>query len=190
MQKRIPWMFPFGLIMASLLLAASACGQPSNAFEEESPPPPPAMTPTLEVEQEVEQPQPTGETPFVFEDCEDPAVEIESGTTVTSEIVGDGQLPIDRKYFCVPIPDGITTITVEVTGMTDTLNLFMGYPDLQTVQEGGLEFWYLEGEGTEDLRLEVQHGRRDYVRPGLYYIEVSPTGLDVSTPFTLKVNIE
>jgi hypothetical protein len=176
--------------MAGLLLAIAACGQSSNAFEDESPPPPPAMTPTLEVELEVEQPQPTEETPVVFEECEDPAVDIDTGTTITSEIVGDGQIPVDRKYFCVPIPDEITTITVEVTGMTTTLNLFMGYSDLKTVQEGGLEFWYLEGEGTEDLRLEVQHGRRDYVRPGLYYIEVSPNELDVSTSFTLRVDIE
>lgn len=190
MQKRISQIIPLGFIIAGLLLTGTACGQTSNAFEKESPPPPPEMTPTLEVEQGVEQPQPTEETPFVFEECEDPAVEIETGTPISSEIVGDGQIPVDRKYFCVPIPDGITTITAEVIGMSATLNLFMGHPDLKTIQEGGFEFWYIEGEGTEDLKLEVEHGRRDYVRPGLYYIEVSPNELDVSTPFTLTVEIE
>jgi hypothetical protein len=121
------------------------------------------------------------------EECTEPATEISIGTGVSGEIEGQTQPPPQRLYFCVDIPGEVSSITVALTGMTADLNLYVGYPDLQTVQEGGFTFWATNERGTGDKAVVIEPGLADYVDAGSYYIEVSPNDFTESSPFTLTV---
>lgn len=154
-----------------------------------------------EVEEQISQqtltsaPTPTEEQVSIAEDtsipiesCEAPAAKISLGSPVSADIVGADQPPPERKYFCVEVPDGATNIQFELTGMTSDLNMYIGHPDLETVQNGGTWFWYTSERGTEDKVIVVEPALSDYVRPGPYYIEVSPQNFEESSPFTLRVS--
>ena len=65
----------------------------------------------------------------------------------------------------------------------------MGYPDLATLQEGGLGLWYSDNPDAEDEQVVVEPGfEEEFVDPGAYYIEVSSDSLSGSSPFTLNVS--
>ncbi len=131
----------------------------------------------------------TQDTPPTTGGCEAPATEIALGAAVRSEIVGEDQPPPERKYFCVHVPDGATSITFDLTETTSDLNLYVGHPDLETVQQGGLWFWSSTERGTEDKVVVVEPALADYVNPGPYYIEVSAEDFRASSPFTLSAHI-
>jgi hypothetical protein len=120
-------------------------------------------------------------------ECEEPAAEIDLGSALISEIVNDDQLPPERMYFCVQVPEGTSSITFELAEMTSDLNLYVGHPDLETVQQGGVWFWSTNERGVEDKVVVVLPGLSDYVNPGPYYIEVSAQDFQASSPFTLRV---
>ena len=92
----------------------------------------------------------------------------------------------------------MTSITIELTGLTANLDLYVGYPDLETVQGGGTTFWLSDERDTADEIVVVEPGftrgdlggfeQDDYVSPGSYYVEVSaPSGLE-SSSFMLRVS--
>ncbi len=130
----------------------------------------------------------TADGSTAVEECTNEATEITVGSPVTDEIVGSAQPPGERLYFCVEIPTEVTSITFALTGMTADLNLYVGYPDLQTVQEGGFTFWTTANErGTDDKVIVVEPGLAEFVNAGSYYIEVSAHEFEASSPFSLTV---
>lgn len=78
----------------------------------------------------------------------------------------------------------------ELTGATSDLNLLVGYPDLETVHQGGRWFWPSEARGVLDRIVIVEPALAACVNPGPYYIEVSPEDFRTSSPFTLGVRIQ
>ena len=132
---------------------------------------------------------PTQDTPSTLGSCEAPATEIALGEAVSSEIVGKEQPPPERKYFCVLVPDGTSSLTFELTEATADLNLYVGHPDLTTVQQGGLWFWSSSERGSGEKVVVIEPVRADYVNPGPYYIDVSAEDFRSSSPFTLRVRI-
>jgi len=70
----------------------------------------------------------------------------------------------------------------------------VGYPDLATVQNGGVTFWSSDESGTDQETVVVEPGlfrgelgafeQADFVTAGPYYIEVS----GASSQFTLTVS--
>jgi hypothetical protein len=181
--------FFWSLIIGALLLAS--CGgsedTPTVPVEEQTAPPAATIAPTPTEE-------PSGffqETPTAQEslgECGPPATETTLGTPVSGETVNDDQPPASREYFCVMIPDGLASLTFELSGMTADLNLYIGYPDLETVQEGGFDFWFTQERGTENKVVVVDRGSSRLVKPGAYYIEVSAEDFSASSPFTLSVS--
>ncbi len=125
---------------------------------------------------------------------------IDVGSAVEMEIVGQDQPPPDKRYFCVEIDDGVRAITVELTGATADLDLFVGYGSLQAVQEGGFAFWSSNERGVVDERILIEPGlspdelgqlqEDEHVMPGAYYLEVAPQDFEASSPFTLEVGTE
>ncbi len=113
--------------------------------------------------------------------------EIQLGTAVDGSVAGQSQPPPERLYFCVEVPSGTTTVAIELTGATTDLNLFVGYPDLVTLQEGGLGFWVGEEVGIDGKQVVITAPGDGFVDPGPYYIEVSPDDFQQSSPFTLLV---
>lgn len=126
-------------------------------------------------------------TPSATEPCMQPATEIALGSTVNGEIVGTSQPPGERRYFCTQVPDGQSTVTFELSGLTADLFLVVGHPDLATVQQGGLFFWDSRKPGTANEVVVVEPALTDYVRPGPYYVEVAGEDFESSSPFALNV---
>lgn len=167
-----------------VLLSSWACSQTSVPAAQNTTAPSSTMAPTS-----TEHPsQPTDETPPSAEGCEEPATEIRLAAPVSSEVVGHDQPPPDRKYFCVHVPDGVRSITFELTQTTSDLNLYVGHPDLEAVQQGGLSFWASNERGTVDKVVGVEATQTDFVSSGPYYIEVSAQDFRASSPFTLNVD--
>ncbi len=97
-------------------------------------------------------------------------------------------MPGDVRYFCIVIPGNIPSFTVTITGLEAILNIHGGYPDLDSLQHGGLTFWPSEELGTVDKTASVTPlGSAQFVDPGTYYIEVSAFDLNNSSSFTLTV---
>jgi hypothetical protein len=121
--------------------------------------------------------------------CDANVTEISIASPATSAIVGASQPPGERKYFCVRVPEGTAGLTFELTGATSDLNLFVAYPDLETLQQGGVWFWSADPSGEVDRVVVVEPALEDFVNPGTYYIEVSAEDFDASSTFTLTVHI-
>jgi hypothetical protein len=173
-------------VAAALLLVALWACNPASAPAEER-----ISTPTITLApaSTVERSEPTQSIQSTVGVCEEPATEISLGEAVSAEIVGHDQPPPERKYFCVRVSDGVSSITFELAGATSDLNLYVGYPDLETVQQGGFTFWASDEQGIEDKTILIEPALTDYVNPGPYYIEVSAQDFRASSPFTLTVQV-
>ncbi len=115
---------------------------------------------------------------------------VEVGVATSGEVLGTSQPPGPKVHYCVEIPPDVAAISVELDGMAADLNLYVGYPDLATVQNGGLWFWYTTDRGTGAKSVVAEPGLEDFVNPGSYYIEVSANDFEESSPFTLTVVTE
>ena len=139
------------------------------------------------------------DTPEVeVEICEDIVTGIEIGSSIDGMLeVGDTF--VEDQFFCVDVAAGATTLTIELTGATADLDLFVGYPDMATLQGGGVSFWFSDNRGLGDEIVVIEPGRfrnalgifeqADHVTPGSYYIEVSANGGRDPSPFTLGVSV-
>jgi hypothetical protein len=106
-----------------------------------------------------------------------------------AEIEAREEPPGDRRYFCVVIPEGVLSILFELGALTSDLNLYVGHPDIETVQDGGVWFWYSEETGAQDENVLVEAGPSGTVNAGPYYIEVVAEDFRNSSPFTLTVRL-
>lgn len=183
MPNRIGRVLCWTVALGALLLVSCGGNEAPIAVEQKISPPASTRAPTPIGEPS----QTTEETPPSIGECEEPATEIAIGSPVSSEIVGNNQPPSERKYFCVHVPDGAHSITFELTSTTSDLNLYVGHPNLETVQQGGIWFWSSDERGIEDKVVIVEPALADYVNPGPYYIEVSAEDFRESSPFTLSV---
>jgi len=91
-------------------------------------------------------------------------------------------------YLCVLIPDGVTGVAFELSGMTAALNLFVGYPDLATLEAGGGHFWASEQGGRDDESIIIEPDATGSVSPGAYFIEISGGASAESASFVLTVS--
>lgn len=116
-----------------------------------------------------------GETPALV--CEDPPpAEVAFGSTT------DSDLPGEARCFSVQVPEGLSSITFDLTGLTDSLNLFVGYDDIETLQYHIGEFWQSVEDGAADEIVVIENPKS-----GLYYVKVSPATFRNESPFTLSI---
>jgi hypothetical protein len=108
------------------------------------------------------------------ETCAPPAMDIGLGTTITSEIVGREEAPEPRRYFCVQVPDGLSSITIELAELKADLDLFvrLSTPAMWTDRRRGIPERVVVIENPE---------------PGPYYIDVAGAFVGAASPFTLHV---
>ncbi|MDX1601372.1 MAG: hypothetical protein R3191_07670, partial [Anaerolineales bacterium] len=123
-------------------------------------------------------------------ECEPPTPEINIGDPVNSQVPPPESPDQNRLYFCVMIPEQSTRTIFELTGTTVPLDLYVGFPDLEPVQEGGVLYWSDTSGQAGDKRVVAEMGVRDYLFAGPYYIEVSPHDLSEASPFTLLVTVQ
>ena len=174
-------------VTAAVLLLTSCAGDTSTTTIEAQPDS--SATTAQTVQSTSAQAQaPTETTEAVPEDipeCVDSVEEIALGATVSSE-VAEGE----DVYFCVYIPQGVDSFVVSISGLTEDLDLYVGYPDLEMVQEGGIGLKFSTDRDTEDEVVtfgDVRFASDWYWGPGSYYIEVSALrsstfSLTVTTP--------
>ena len=172
-------LWPVSFVVALLLLASCGGSASTTTVAQQTTTP----TTTAQTQQQTEASE---TTPQDIPKCEGSVDEIALGATVSSEIVASDDPP--QKYFCVEIPTGVDNFAVSVTGLTANLDLFVGYPDLETLQQGGIGLKLSTAPDTEDEEVTVDIDPDLIWSPGSYYIEVSaPNSLDSST-FSLTVS--
>ncbi|MGA9532793.1 MAG: hypothetical protein WBR18_08775 [Anaerolineales bacterium] len=172
-----------GLALTVVLFATWACGRSSSPTEQPqvNPTSPKAATATSEPAAAA------GPTVTATGVCQPPTPVIQLGEVVEGEIVGSDEPFGEKQYYCVDVPDGLSSITAELTGMTADLNLYMASPELDNVIHGGFWYWEDTGPGTDTKSVTAAPGVRDYVWRGSYYIEVSAEDYHESSPFSLTV---
>lgn len=93
--------------------------------------------------------------------------------------------PIWTQCFWVEIPDGLSSVTFELSDLSADLNLSVGYGFLATLQYNMGEFWRVGESGTTDELLNLENPE-----PGPYFIKVGIAGPKEPSPFTLAVRTE
>lgn len=116
-------------------------------------------------------------------ECDGSVEEIGYDAKFTAEFV-DGE----PMYFCVEVPLGVDLFSVELVGLSDDLDLYLGYPDLATVKDGGFGLKYSDQDDTIDEWVTVEIKPNLLWGPGAYYLEVWGPGVDGPSPFTLWVH--
>lgn len=178
-----PRLGALALALSTLLLSGWACGRAAPEPDKATVAPSRAAT-EAPTEEPTESLEPTVTATGV---CDPSITHIELGQTVTGMIEGHDQPPEQKDYYCVDVPDGLPSVTFELSGMTAHLNLYVGAPELDNVIHGGFWYWDNHDAGTDPKSVTAQPGMRDFVWRGSYYIEVSPEDWTDSSPYTLEV---
>jgi hypothetical protein len=109
--------------------------------------------------------------------CENPPpTPMSLGTPVSGEVPGFDQC------YTVEVPAGAARLTVELTGMTEPLNLRVGYGSVDTVQFHIGDFWQSSEDGTADEMIVIENPKA-----GTYYVNVAVATFRDMSPFTLSV---
>jgi len=177
MFKASKWLF-----LAVALLMLTACGKSDEASVTAAPEQVESTqqdTPTKPTSEPTQEPQQAPQTTLRCEDAL--PIELPLGDTIDAEIDGS----IWTQCFWVEIPEGLTSATFELTGMSADLNLAVGYGFLVTVQYHMGEFWRPGEDGTADEVLVL-----DNPKPGPYFITVGIAGPKEPSEFTLGVHTE
>jgi hypothetical protein len=117
----------------------------------------------------------TGATLPSTETCAPPATEITLGAAATSEVIARDEPPLPRRYFCVQAAEGLSSMTIELTGLTGDLDLLVR---LSTRPE----VWVDRSRGSSERVVVIESPE-----PGPYYIEVAGAYPGASSAFTLNV---
>ncbi len=87
------------------------------------------------------------------------------------------------ECFTVEVPAGAVTLTVELTGLQDQLNLSVGYSDPETVLYNTGAFWASREDDLADELVVIENPE-----PGTYYINVAVGTFRNESPFTLTTS--
>jgi hypothetical protein len=157
--------------LATALLTLASCGGDTDLAETK-----PTSQDTGTGQQDQSQEQETEDTEAASTiPCDDPPPsEIALDTSVTSEVDGFDQC------FQLEVPSDLTSLTIEVTGLTSPLNLFVGYDDVETIQFHIGELWQSTEEDIADEFVTIENPKA-----GIYYINVAVGAIQNSSPFTL-----
>jgi hypothetical protein len=162
--------------LSAATLAVLACGLGNRAVE-------PTTSPKGTGPTEVPAAEPTSEpvaTESVYRACQDPPIqEIGLGSETQSDIAD----PVWSRCYWVEVPDGLETLTFELTGLTDDLDLNVGYPYLVTMQYHTGEFWQSVESDTSDEMVVIEAPKA-----GTYLVRAQVHGPKVPSPFTLRVH--
>lgn len=105
--------------------------------------------------------------------CEAPAQPAALGATVESELrATTAPYPANATYYCVSVPDGAQSLTLELGGLSADLDLYVAHGTIRTLQgadiSGGENFqWKSNAFGNGDERVVI-----DAPQPGIYYVEI------------------
>lgn len=99
------------------------------------------------------------------------------GESIEGEVLGWDEC------FTVEVPAGAATFTVELTGLTDQLNLTVGHSDPETILYNTGAFWASREDDLADESVVIENPE-----PGTYYINVAVATYRNESPFTLSTS--
>ncbi len=108
-------------------------------------------------------------------ECAPPAIEIPLDGSIDSEIVGKSQDPLPRRYFCVQVPQGLSNLTVQISGLEGNLDLF--------VRRTQPAEWMDLSRGGDSRTVLIENPVA-----GAYYVTVAGALTGAGSPFTLNVS--
>lgn len=109
-----------------------------------------------------------------LDSCGGPAQVLALGASATGEIPAHDERPLAYEYYCVEVPAGTSSFTVELADMTGFLELF--------VRRHTPVDW-ADRTRADDLMIVVENPE-----PGAYYIDVTAALVGASSPYTLTVS--
>ena len=119
--------------------------------------------------------KPTGTALPSSDECASPAMSMDLGSSVSSEIAAKDELPLAHEYFCVEVPEGQTSVTIDLTGLTDVLEVLVR-------RSNDAMIWRNRGSTSADAQVIVENPE-----PGPYFIDVVAVSSGAASPFTLSV---
>jgi hypothetical protein len=83
----------------------------------------------------------------------------------------------------VDVPQGVTQLTITLTGLSDEINLVVGYNDPDTILFRTGDVWSSSEPGTADEQITIEGPQG-----GTYYIDVAVGTVRNVSPFALTVS--
>jgi len=118
--------------------------------------------------------------------CDAPAQPLAVGASAHAEIPAGQSYPDNARYFCVQVAEGTPSLTIEVSGMSTDLDLYVGSGNIQSVQgvnlqEGDTYQWKSNAFGNDNETVTIPNPA-----PGVYYAEIvsyqgEASGFDFAT---------
>ena len=104
--------------------------------------------------------------------CESPAVPLALGASVNGEITAASSYPANARYYCINVGEGVSQVTMELSGMSVDLDLYVGHGNLDSVQgvdiSAGENYeWKANAFGTGNEQVVIANPQ-----PGIYYAEI------------------
>ncbi len=127
--------------------------------------------------------------PLVGEACDSRAMQIEANSSYDLQMhTATGDYPANCLYYCLPVPDGQTSLAIDLRDFDVDLDLYVGYGSIETVQgaelvEGETFYWKSNEGGTDDELVNISSPDG-----GLYYIEVCSYD-GTASPFELSTSL-
>ena len=123
----------------------------------------------------------------------EPVVETTTQERVVCQVPEPAPIPLGESFdgevlgwdecFTVEVPAGVATFTVELTGLTDQLNLTVGHSDPETILYNTGAFWASREDDLADESVVIENPE-----PGTYYINVAVATNRNESPFTLSTS--
>jgi hypothetical protein len=104
--------------------------------------------------------------------CDAPAVPLAIGASVSGNITAATAYPANARYYCINVGQGVSSVTIDLTGMDVDLDLYVGSSNIQSVQgvdiSAGENYeWKSNAFGTGDEHVVI-----NAPQPGVYYAEI------------------
>jgi hypothetical protein len=107
--------------------------------------------------------------------CAGPAAELTVGGSVDAELAASDRDPLPRRYFCVLVPEGLSSLTIALSGLESDLDLFV-----RRTRPGE---WTDRSRGGEGRTVVIENPPG-----GTYFIDVAPAYRGAGSAFTLSVS--
>ena len=117
----------------------------------------------------------TGQGTVGLDTCARPAIELALGDSMDGELEVRSEMPWDRDYYCLQVPDGLDSVTFQLTNLTGNIDLIV-----RNLQGG---FW---GDRVKDLNDRIITLENPV--PGPYYIDAGWNQLREASTYTISVS--
>lgn len=109
------------------------------------------------------------------DECGGPVTELTVGGSVSGEIIDERADPLPRAYYCIQVPAGLDSLTIDVTGLTGLVDLFVTRVDTN-------ELWTDRSRG-ETLTVTI-----DSPEATAYYIDLAAALPGATSSFTVSAS--